>query len=353
MNKKNSLHKQASYKNKNIKDTKNKYKDAVKTLNEDQICDIDIQSLFLKKVNSFPMLTRKEEILLSKKIINGKNSLILLNKFKNEQTLLSVQQIRLLKRRVSAGNHASRKLFNSNLKLAVFYANRYKNNNCVSILDLYQEASIGLMRAVNSYNYKKGAKFSTYATPWIIQHIIRFIDKHSRNVPISIHNSEKVRKYQKIKLELTQSLNKNPSLLDIAQAMNLNIDNLRQLLIYSEPENSLNAQINSEESIYLEDVIKDEKFQNPEEAVLHKNALLCLIKAIYKLDNNEKVVLRSHFGIGRCPKESLENIGRKLGYSRATIKNIENKALSKINESLGTNVDPSMFLSNCIGECVI
>lgn len=253
---------------------------------------------YLKEIGGYPLLSMEEEVDLSKRIENG--DLI-----------------------------AKRILTESNLRLVVSIAKRYVGRG-LSFLDLIQEGNLGLIKAVDKFDYSKGYKFSTYATWWIRQAITRAIADQSRTIRIPVHMSEVINKTYRISRNLMQELGREPSDQEIAAVMNLPVEKVREILKVSADPISLDSPIGEEEDSHLGDFIKDDRIMGPEEAAAYSMLQDQIGKLLDTLTEREQRVLSLRFGLKDGRSRTLEEVGKEFNVTRERIRQIEAKALRKL-----------------------
>ena len=258
----------------------------------------DPVKLYLKEIGSYPLVSISEEIELAKKI---------------EQDDESAKKI----------------LAESNLRLVVSIAKRYVGRG-LSFLDLIQEGNLGLIKAVDKFDYTKGYKFSTYATWWIRQAITRSIADQSRTIRIPVHMSEVINKTYRISRNLLQELGREPTEQELADAMNLPIDKIREILKVSADPISLDTPIGEEDDSHLGDFIKDESIVGPEEAAAYSVLQDQISKLLDTLTEREQRVLILRFGLKDGRTRTLEEVGKEFNVTRERIRQIEAKALRKL-----------------------
>ncbi len=262
----------------------------------------DAVQMYLKEIGKTPLLTREEER-------------------------------ELAKRAEKSDEDARQKLMKANLRLVVSIAKRYVNRTPhLSILDLIQEGNIGLSRAVEKFDYRRGFKFSTYATWWIRQAITRALADQSRTVRIPVHMVETISKYTQARRQLIQELGRDPLDEEIAAEMDLDVEKVRHIQKISQEVLSIETPIGDEEDSTLSDFIPDERSSTP--AQLAARALLRdLIKEILiDLQDREQKILKMRFGLEDGVNHTLEEVGKAFGVTRERIRQIEAKALEKIRE---------------------
>ncbi len=248
--------------------------------------------------------------------------------------LLSKDEERELAKRSEKGDEDARqKLMKANLRLVVSIAKRYVNRTPhLSILDLIQEGNIGLSRAVEKFDYRRGFKFSTYATWWIRQAITRALADQSRTVRIPVHMVETISKYTQVRRQLIQELGRDPLAEEIAAEMGIDVDRVRHIQKISQEVLSIETPIGDEEDSTLSDFIPDERNATPSQLTARAMLRDLIREIMIDLTEREQQILKMRFGLDDGISHTLEEVGRAFGVTRERIRQIEAKALEKIRE---------------------
>jgi len=272
------------------------------------------------------------------------------NKIKRDEEEAKLSES-VLREAVSAINEGERmaekakaKLIEANLRLVVSIGKKYSNRG-LQFLDLIQEGNMGLMRAVDKFDYRRGYKFSTYATWWIRQGITRAISDQARTIRIPVHMVESMNQLSRVRRRLVQDLGREPTPDEMAAKMEISVDRVRGILKLAKEPLSLDTPVGDEEDAHLGDFIEDKSAISPAEAVMSTNLAEQTRKVLATLTPREEKVLRMRFGIGETSDHTLEEVGRDFDVTRERIRQIEAKALRKLAHS-SRNKGLKSFLHN-------
>ena len=292
--------------------------------------------MYLKEIGKVPLLTADEEIELAQKMEEGavaNEMLQVLNARLEEATEEEAkeiqEEIKKLDPAINAGTEAKKRLAEANLRLVVSIAKRYVGRGML-FLDLIQEGNLGLIKAVEKFDYRKGYKFSTYATWWIRQAITRAIADQARTIRIPVHMVETINKLIRVSRQLLQELGREPSPEEIAQEMNMPVDRVREILKISQEPVSLETPIGEEEDSHLGDFIKDDNVPVPADAAAFTLLKEQLEEVLGTLTEREQKVLTLRFGLEDGRARTLEEVGKEFNVTRERIRQIEAKALRKL-----------------------
>jgi RNA polymerase primary sigma factor len=257
--------------------------------------------MYLKEIGKVPLLTAEEEIELAQRMEDGDED-------------------------------AKNALAEANLRLVVSIAKKYMNRG-LSLLDLIQEGNIGLIKAVDKFDYSKGFKFSTYATWWIRQAITRAIADQARTIRIPVHMVETINKLTRVQRQLIQDLGREPTIDELAEKMNMPVDKIRDIQRISQDPVSIDKPVGEEEDSHLVDFIPSDEYVSPDDEVSRELLKEDLIKVLDLLTEREAKVIRLRFGLDDDKQRTLEEVGRSLGVTRERIRQIEAKSIRKLGRS--------------------
>ena len=285
--------------------------------------------MYLKEIGKVDLLTADDEVHLAMKIEAGNKATEQLEKAEKGEIELSRSEMRRLMREEQVGLDAKQALTSANLRLTVSIAKRYVGRGML-FLDLIQEGNLGLIRAVEKFDYTKGFKFSTYATWWIRQAITRAIADQARTIRIPVHMVETINKLVRIQRQLLQELGRDPSPEEIGKEMNMSPDKIREIQKISQEPVSLETPIGEEEDSSLGDFIEDSTAVAPPDAASDSMLREQLNQVLDSLADRERKVIKFRFGLEDGHPRTLEEVGREFGVTRERIRQIESKTLAKL-----------------------
>ena len=254
--------------------------------------------MYLREIGQIPLLSYEEEIEYAQRVLNGEEE-------------------------------AKQKLIESNLRLVVSIAKKHTNRG-LKMLDLIQEGNMGLMKAVEKFEYEKGFKFSTYATWWIRQAITRAIADQGRTIRIPVHMIETINKIKKESRIILQEIGKEPTAEELAEKLELPVEKVKSILEMNQDPISLETPVGSEEDSELGDFVEDDKFANPYDATTRVLLKEQLDEVLKTLNEREEMVLRYRYGLDDGSQKTLEEVGKIFNVTRERIRQIEVKALRKL-----------------------
>ena len=285
--------------------------------------------MYLKEIGKVPLLTADQEVALATAMTAGREAEERLDEAEANGETLPAEELAQLKKQVKAGERAKQQLAEANLRLVVSIAKRYVGRGML-FLDLIQEGNLGLIKAVEKFDYTKRYKFSTYATWWIRQAITRAIADQARTIRIPVHMVETINKVIRVSRQLLQELGHDPSPEEISEEMNMPVDKVREILKIAQEPVSLETPIGEEEDSHLGDFIPDEAASEPSEAASFTLLKEQLVDVLSTLTPREEKVLKLRFGIEDGRTRTLEEVGKEFNVTRERIRQIEAKALRKL-----------------------
>ena len=285
--------------------------------------------MYLKEIGKVDLLTAAEEVDLAMKIEAGLDAADKLEKQEAGEIELTRAEMRRLMRVEQVGLDAKQALISANLRLVVSIAKRYVGRGML-FLDLIQEGNLGLLRAVEKFDYEKGFKFSTYATWWIRQAITRAIADQARTIRIPVHMVETINKLVRVQRQLLQDLGRDPTPEEIGAEMDMSADRVREIQKISQEPVSLETPIGEEEDSQLGDFIEDAQAVVPADAASFSMLQEQLTQVLDGLAERERKVIELRFGLEDGHPRTLEEVGREFGVTRERIRQIESKTLAKL-----------------------
>ncbi len=291
----------------------------------------DSVRVYLREIGRVPLLTGPQEVDLAQRIEAGAAAATELADLSAADGLdhLSFAERRRLDRAARDGEEAKSQLIQANLRLVVSVAKRYVGRG-MQLLDMIQEGNLGLMRAVEKFDWTKGFKFSTYATWWIRQAITRAIADQSRNIRIPVHMVDSVNKVHRIQRQMLQELERDPTVEELADKVDMSPSRVREILRIAQDTLSLDSPVGEADDSNLSDFIEDLQAEAPADAAARTMLVDAVVEAMSELNERERQVVRLRFGLEDGQSRTLEEVGREFGVTRERIRQIESKTLAKL-----------------------
>jgi RNA polymerase primary sigma factor len=285
--------------------------------------------MYLKEIGKVPLLTAEQEVILAQCVEAGLRATERIVAGEDDDSIERDAVVARDKRLVAEGLAAKQVLVEANLRLVVSIAKRYRNRG-MAFLDLIQEGNLGLMRAVDKFDYTKGFKFSTYATWWIRQAITRAIADQARTIRIPVHMVETINKVIRVQRQLLQDLGREPTVDELGEKTEMTPTRVREILRVSQETVSLEQPMGDGEDFSLSDLIEDEAAIAPSEAAARALLNEAVKEALSELTEREQKVVRLRFGLDDGQMRTLEEVGKEFGVTRERIRQIESKTLAKL-----------------------
>ncbi len=280
--------------------------------------------MYLKEIGKVPLLTAEQEVTLAQRIEAGLHSAELLQDgHRSDEEHASLEAV------ATDGELAKRQLTEANLRLVVSIAKRYVGRG-MALLDLVQEGNLGLIRAVEKFDYTKGFKFSTYATWWIRQAITRAIADQARTIRIPVHMVETMNKVLRIQRQMLQELGREPTVDEVANKVEMTPDRVREIQRIAQEPVSLETPVGEEDDSFLGDFVEDPAAIAPATAAARALLTEAIVEALEELNDRERQVVRLRFGLDDGQVRTLEEVGKEFGVTRERIRQIESKTLAKL-----------------------
>ena len=289
----------------------------------------DLVRLYLTDIGQYPLLTKDDEVRLAQQIERGVEARAGIEENKKGTTPAKKRELR---RAARDGEEAERTFVQSNLRLVVSIAKKYQASG-LPLLDLIQEGNLGLMHAVEKFDWRKGFKFSTYATWWIRQAITRAIADQARTIRIPVHMVETINKLLRTQRRMTQELNREPTIEELASELEMEPDKVEYVIKIKQDITSLDAGVgrdDGEDDTVLGDFIEDEDAASPEDSAANQLLKEQVQSILDVLTEREQKILKMRFGLDNGKSHTLEEVGQEFSVTRERIRQIEAKALAKL-----------------------
>ena len=286
--------------------------------------------MYLKEIGKIPLLTTEEETLYAEQVVEGRTAKQKLEEIDaDDNNTVTIEEYEALQDIVEVAEEAKDKLVNANLRLVVSIAKKYLSRG-LQFLDLIQEGNMGLIKAVDKFDHKKGFKFSTYATWWIRQAITRAVADQARTIRIPVHMVETINKLVRIQRQLVQKFSREPTPEEVAERMDITVEKVQQIQRIAQEPISLESPVGEEEDSSLGDFISDPHALDPYEYTAKMKLREELDEVLATLTEREERVLRLRFGLIDGRQRTLEEVGKEFNVTRERIRQIEAKALRKL-----------------------
>ena len=286
--------------------------------------------MYLKEIGKIPLLTTEEETLYAEQVVEGRTAKQKLEEIDaDDNNTVTIEEYEALQDIVEVAEEAKDKLVNANLRLVVSIAKKYLSRG-LQFLDLIQEGNMGLIKAVDKFDHKKGFKFSTYATWWIRQAITRAVADQARTIRIPVHMVETINKFVRIQRQLVQEFSREPTPEEVAERMDITVEKVQQIQRIAQEPISLESPVGEEEDSSLGDFISDPHALDPYEYTAKMKLREELDEVLATLTEREERVLRLRFGLIDGRQRTLEEVGKEFNVTRERIRQIEAKALRKL-----------------------
>jgi len=293
----------------------------------------DTVRAYLREIGRVSLLSADLEVLCAKRLERGQQAAQRVQQWRDEGVLDTVpaDERAAAERQIAEGQEAKDLLTEANLRLVVSIAKRYRNRG-MAFLDLIQEGNLGLMRAVEKFDYRRGFKFSTYATWWIRQAITRAVADQARTIRIPVHMVETINKVVRVQRQLSQQLGREPTVEEIAERIQFPAERVREIQRISQDTISLSQPIGDEDDFSLSDLIEDQGAEVPVDAATRVLLNEAVQRALLELSEREQEVVRLRFGLDDGRIRTLEEVGRIFGVTRERVRQIEMKTLAKLRQ---------------------
>jgi RNA polymerase primary sigma factor len=295
-----------------------------KISDQEKVIADDTISLYLNEMDRVPLLSRQEEISLSQKMEAGRAAREKMLDFTGNKAEMAA-----LQKRVTEGRYAREHLVKANIRLVVNIAKKYRRYSS-SFLDLIQAGNVGLIRAVDKFDYTKGNRFSTYATWWIRRSVLRHLNQKERNIRLPNYLSTKIRKIHKVRKELTLKHSQTPTMDEVGKVLDMPGEEVQRLLEYSQHTISLDEPIGEDGDTYLQNYIENKNAPNPFSEVRQHLLSEDVLDALNVLTEREAQILTLRFGLGGARQHTLKELGEIFGITRERIRQIQKGALKKL-----------------------